>query len=62
MSRPRVDKSSEWDSIKVILTKDQERSEGNKRECGLKRADALSQIELVTAQGSSMQPLVCVES
>ena len=31
MSRPRVDESSERDFIKVILTKDQERSKGNKK-------------------------------
>jgi len=31
MSRPRVDESSEQDFIKVILTKDQERSKGNKK-------------------------------
>ena len=30
VSRPGVDESSEWDFIKVILTKDQERSKGNK--------------------------------
>jgi len=30
MSRPRVNKSSEQDFIKVILTKDQERGEENK--------------------------------
>ena len=30
MSGPRVDKSLEQDFIKVILTKDQERSKGNK--------------------------------
>ena len=30
MSKPRVDKSSEWDFIKVILTKNQERGKGNK--------------------------------
>ena len=30
MSRPGLDKSLEWDFIKVILTKDQERSMGNK--------------------------------
>ena len=30
VSRPGVDKSSEWDFIKVILTKDQERSKENK--------------------------------
>ena len=30
MSRPRVDESSEWDFIKVILTKDQGRSKRNK--------------------------------
>jgi len=30
MSRPGVDKSSEWDFIKVTLTKDQERSKGDK--------------------------------
>ena len=30
MSRPGVDKSSERDFIKVILTKDQERSKVNK--------------------------------
>ena len=30
VSKPRVDKSLEWDFIKVILTKDQERSKGNK--------------------------------
>jgi len=31
MSRPGVDKSLEWDFIKVILTKNQERSKGNKK-------------------------------
>ena len=31
MSRPGVDKSSEQDFIKVILTKDQGRSNGNKK-------------------------------
>ena len=31
MSRPRVDKSMEWDFIKVILTKDQGRSERDKK-------------------------------
>ena len=30
MSRPEVDKSLEQDFIKMILTKDQERDEGNK--------------------------------
>jgi len=30
VSRPRVDKSLEWDFIKVILTKDQERDKGYK--------------------------------
>jgi len=30
VSRPRVDKSSEQNFIKVILTKDQERNKGNK--------------------------------
>ena len=30
VSRPGVDESSEWDFIKVILTKDQERSKGSK--------------------------------
>ena len=31
MSRLRVDESSEWDFIKVILTKDQGRSKGNEK-------------------------------
>jgi len=31
MSKPRVDESSEWDFIKVILTKDQEKSKENKK-------------------------------
>ena len=30
MSRPEVDKSLEQDFIKMIITKDQERDEGNK--------------------------------
>jgi len=30
MSRPRVNEGSEWDFIKMILTKDQGRSKGNK--------------------------------
>jgi len=30
MSRPGVNESSEWDFIKVILTKDQEKDKGNK--------------------------------
>jgi len=32
MSRPGVDESLEWDFIKVILTKDQERSEEDKKQ------------------------------
>ena len=32
MSRPRVNKSSEWDFIKVILTKYQGRSERDKKQ------------------------------
>ena len=31
MSRPGVDKSSEWNFIKVILTKDQGRSKEDKK-------------------------------
>ena len=31
MSRPGVDESFEWDFIKMVLTKDQERSEGEKK-------------------------------
>ena len=31
VSRPRVNKSSEWDLIKVILTKNQGRGKGNKK-------------------------------
>ena len=31
VSRPGVNKSSEWDFIKVILIKDQGRSKGNKK-------------------------------
>jgi len=31
MSRSGVDKNSEWDFIKVILTKDQERDKENKK-------------------------------
>jgi len=31
MSRPGADESFEWDFIKVILTKDQERSKGDKK-------------------------------
>ena len=30
MSRLKVDKSLEWDFIKMIQTKDQEKSKGNK--------------------------------
>ena len=30
VSRPRVDESSEWDFIKIILTKNQRRGKGNK--------------------------------
>ena len=30
MSRPKVNKGSEWDFIKMILTKDQGRSKGKK--------------------------------
>ena len=30
ISRPKVDESLKWGFIKVILTKDQRRSEGNK--------------------------------
>jgi len=59
VSRPGVDESSEWDFIKVILTKDQERDKGNK---GSERANVLSWMELVAAQESSMRPSVCVES
>jgi len=31
VSKPGVDESSKWDFIKVILTKDQGRSKGNKK-------------------------------
>ena len=31
VGRPRVDKSSEWNFIKVILTKDQGRNKRNKK-------------------------------
>ena len=58
VSRPRVDKSSEWDFIKVILTKDQRRSKGNKKWMRIRK----SWIGLVAAQRSSMQPSVYVKS
>ena len=38
MSRPGVDKSSEWDFIKVILTKDQGRSKGNEKEMRIRKS------------------------
>ena len=44
MSRFRVDESSEWDFVKVILTQDQGRSKRNKE---------WMWIGLIAAQGSS---------
>ena len=38
MSRPRVDESSEQDFIKVILTKDQGRSKGNKKQMRIRKS------------------------
>ena len=38
MSRPGVDKSLEWDFIKVILTTDQGRSKGNKKEMRIRKS------------------------
>ena len=38
MSRPRVDESLEWNFIKVILTKDQERSKGDKEQMRIRRS------------------------
>ena len=38
MSRPRVNKSSEWDFIKVILTKDQGRSKGNEKQMRIRKS------------------------
>ena len=38
MSRPGVDKSSEWDFIKVILTKDQGRSKGNEKRMRIRKS------------------------
>ena len=62
MSRPRVDESLEWHFIKMILTKNQGRGKETKSEWGSERADTLSWIGLVVAQGSLMWPSVCVES
>ena len=38
MSRPRVDKSSEWDFIKIILTKDWERSKRDKKRVRIRKS------------------------
>ena len=38
MSRPGADKSFEWDFIKVILTKDQERSKGDKKQMRVRKS------------------------
>ena len=59
MSRPRIDESSKQDFIKMILTKNQGRSEGDKES---ERVDALSWIGLIATQGSSTQLSVCAES
>ena len=44
MSRPGINKSLEQNFIKVILTKDQEKSKGNKESMRIRK----SWIELVT--------------
>ena len=49
MSKPGVNESSEQDFINVILTKDQERSNGNKKWMRSERVDTLSRIGLVAA-------------
>ena len=41
MSRPGVDKSSEQDFIKVILTKDQERSKGDKKQMQIRKSGCI---------------------
>ena len=38
MSRSGVDKSLEWDFIKVILTKDQGRSKGNEKQMRIRKS------------------------
>ena len=38
MSRPGVNESSEWDFIKVILTKDQGRSKGNEKRMRIRKS------------------------
>ena len=38
MSRPRVDKSSKQDFIKIILAKNQERSKGNKKRMRIRKS------------------------
>ena len=38
MSRPKVDESSEWNFIKVILTKDQGRSKGNEKRMRIRKS------------------------
>ena len=41
MSRPGVNKSSEWDFIKVILTKYQRRSERNKERMWIRKSKCI---------------------
>ena len=62
MSRPWVNKSLEQDFIKMILTRIKREVRETKSEWESERANALSRIRLVAAQGSSTWPSVCAES
>ena len=43
MSRPRVNESSEWDFIKVILTNNQGRSEEDKKQMQIRKNRCIKQ-------------------
>jgi len=59
VSRPGVNKSSEWDFIKVILTKDQERSKRNKEwmRIGKSRYIELNQTHCCTGKFNTVLSL-----
>jgi len=50
MSRPGVNESSEWNFIKVILTKDQEKSKGNKEGMRIRKSRCIRSDGICTGK------------
>jgi len=62
MSRSGVNESIKWDFIKIILTKNQERSKRDKESVRIRKSRCIESDGTFAVQKSSMWLLVCVES